>query len=116
KHREDKPFAVMVADVVQARLLCEVDDAAAELLASRRRPIVLLPRRPDTQIAPPVAPGNRQLGVMLPYTPVHHLLLREFGRPMVLTSGNVSDEPIAYTDHEALARLAGIADAFLTHD
>ena len=149
KHREDKPFAVMVADLAGARALCEVDDLAASLLTSPRRPIVLLPRRaaaldPAAGIAEPrtaepgtaepgtaepgtaepgrdllaaaVAPGNRQLGVMLPYTPLHHLLLRDFARPMVLTSGNVSDEPIAYRDDDALARLGGIADVFLTHD
>ncbi len=138
KHREDKPFAVMVADLAGARALCEVDDLAAGLLTSPRRPIVLLPRRaaaldrppgprsPDRRardrepgrdlLAAAVAPGNRQLGVMLPYTPLHHLLLRDFARPMVLTSGNVSDEPIAYRDEDALARLGGIADVFLTHD
>ena len=132
KHREDKPFAVMVADLAGARALCEVDDLAASLLTSPRRPIVLLPRRAAAPgraagtaepgqpggdlLATAVAPGNRQLGVMLPYTPLHHLLLRDFGRPMVLTSGNVSDEPIAYRDKDALARLGGIADVFLTHD
>jgi len=120
KHREDKPFAVMAADLAAARALCEVDDVAAGLLSSPRRPIVLLPRRATgtaaIRLAEAVAPGNRQLGVMLPYTPLHHLLLRDFGRPMVLTSGNVSDEPIAYRDEDALARLGGIADVFLTHD
>jgi hydrogenase maturation protein HypF len=128
KHREDKPFAVMVTDVAAARRLCEVDDVAAALLTSARRPIVLLPRQaasaaagsppaPSTpSVAPSVAPSNRQLGIMLPYTPLHHLLLRELGAPIVLTSGNVSDEPIAYRDTDALDRLAGIADAFLTHD
>jgi hydrogenase maturation protein HypF len=121
KHREDKPFAVMVADVAAARRLCAVSDAAAELLASARRPIVLLPRRAaeaagPPAVAPAVAPGNRQLGVMLPYTPLHHLLLRELAGPMILTSGNVSDEPIAFTDADARQRLAGIADAVLAHD
>ena len=121
KHREDKPFAVMVADVAAARRLCEVSATAAGLLASARRPIVLLPRRPagpdgPPAVAPAVAPGNRQLGVMLPYTPLHHLLLRELAGPMILTSGNVSDEPIAFTDADARQRLAGIADAVLAHD
>lgn len=116
KHREDKPFAVMVPDLESARELCEVDDLAARLLSSRRRPIVLLPRLPGAPVADAVSPGNRRLGVILPYTPVHHLLLAELGRPMVLTSANVSDEPIVYADDEAVARLAGIADAYLTHD
>ncbi|HEY2518995.1 MAG TPA: carbamoyltransferase HypF [Streptosporangiaceae bacterium] len=122
KHREDKPFAVMAADVTAARALAEVSEAAAGLLASPARPIVLLPRRPDppdpsaAAVAAAVAPGNRQLGVMLPYTPLHHLLLRAVGGPIVLTSGNISDEPIAYTDYDARDRLAAIADAFLTHD
>ena len=116
KHREDKPFAVLAAGLDAARALCEVDDAAAALLTSRARPIVLLPRRPGAAVAAATAPGNRDLGIMLPYTPLHHLLIEAVGRPIVLTSGNVSDEPIAYRDEDALDRLAGIADAFLTHD
>jgi hydrogenase maturation protein HypF len=116
KHREDKPFAVMVADAAAAARLCEVSQAEADLLASPRRPIVLLARRPDASIAAAVAPGNRQLGIMLPYTPLHHLLLRQAGGPIVLTSGNVSDEPIAFRDADALSRLSGLADAFLTND
>jgi hydrogenase maturation protein HypF len=117
KHREDKPFAIMVADLSQATALCEADPVAAGLLTSRRRPIVLLPRRPGAgaRVASPVAPGNGYLGVMLPYTALHHLLLARTG-PIVLTSGNVADEPIAYADGDALARLNSIADAFLTHD
>ncbi|HUA43142.1 MAG TPA: carbamoyltransferase HypF [Streptosporangiaceae bacterium] len=118
KHREDKPFALMVSDLATARTLCAVDDTAAQLLTSARRPIVLLPRQPgaDGLIAPAVAPGNRQLGLMLPYTPLHHLLLDTVARPVVATSGNVSDEPIAFRDADALSRLAGIADVFLIHD
>jgi hydrogenase maturation protein HypF len=116
KHREDKPFAVMAADLAAAAELAEVDEAAAALLTSPARPIVLLPRRPGTTVAQATAPGNRQLGVMLPYTPLHHLLLAAVARPIVLTSGNVSDEPIVYRDDEARATLKGIADAFLTHD
>src|SRR5690349_8988969 len=115
KHREDKPFAVMAMDLAAARDLAEVDDTAAALLTSPARPIVLLPRK-NTNIAPATAPGNRQLGVMLPYTPLHHLLLASTKNPIVLTSGNVSDEPIAYRDDEARERLKDIADAFLTHD
>ncbi len=118
KHREDKPFAVMVPDVAAASMLCQVDETAARLLGSARRPIVLMPRRPaaDAQIAPAVAPGNRQLGLLLPYTPLHHLLLAAAGGPVVATSGNISDEPIAYTDADALDRLSSVADAFLLHD
>ncbi|MEU6414770.1 carbamoyltransferase HypF [Microbispora sp. NPDC046933] len=116
KHREDKPFAVMVGDVAAARRLCVVDPAEERLLTGPARPVVLLRRLPDAPVALSVAPGNRWLGVLLPYTPLHHLLLRALGRPIVLTSGNVSDEPIAYRDEDALERLGGIADAFLTHD
>jgi hydrogenase maturation protein HypF len=116
KHREDKPFAVMVADLDEARALCELDDTAVALLTSRRRPIVLAPRRDGAAVAPAVAPGNGQLGVMLPYTPLHHLLLREICGAIVLTSGNISDEPIVHRDDDATGRLDGIADAFLTHD
>jgi hydrogenase maturation protein HypF len=116
KHREDKPFAVMVADLDTAHQLCVIDPVAERVLSGRRRPVVLLPRRPDAPVAPAVAPGNRSLGLMLPYTPLHHLLLRETTAPIVLTSGNVSDEPIAYQDDDARRRLTGIADAFLTHD
>jgi hydrogenase maturation protein HypF len=116
KHREDKPFAVLATDLAAARRLCEVDDAAAALLTSQARPIVTMPRRPEAIVAAASAPGNRQLGIMLPYTPLHHLLAGAVGRPLVLTSGNVSDEPIAYRDPDALRRLAPIADAFLTHD
>jgi hydrogenase maturation protein HypF len=116
KHREDKPFAVMTADLAAARQLCQVSDAEAALLTSQARPIVLLTRLPKAAVALSAAPGNRQLGVMLPYTPLHHLLLAAAGRPLVLTSGNVSDVPIAYHDGDALDRLSGIADAFLTHD
>ena len=116
KHRADKPFAVMAADLTAARQICLADDAEAALLTSPARPIVLLARQPGAPVAASAAPGNRQLGIMLPYTPLHHLLLEAVGGPIVLTSGNVSDEPIAYRDGDALDRLAGIADAFLTHD
>ncbi|MGI8333091.1 carbamoyltransferase HypF [Actinomadura scrupuli] len=116
KHREDRPFAVMVSGLAAARLLCEVDEPAAAALTGAARPIVLLPRRPGVPVAAAVAPGNRELGLLLPYTPVHHLLARALAGPMVLTSGNVSDEPICHDDAEAFDRLRGIADAFLTHD
>ena len=116
KHREDKPFAVMVADLDGARALGTIGAAEARALTSPRRPIVLLRRAAGASVAAAVAPGNRSLGVMLPYSPLHHLLARDLRAPFVLTSGNVSDEPIAYRDEEALPRLRGIADAFLTHD
>jgi hydrogenase maturation protein HypF len=116
KHREDKPFAVMVADVGAAERLAHLDAAAVDSLTSPPRPIVIAPRRPGTAIAPAVAPRTRTLGLFLPYTPLHHLLLDEVGVPLVMTSGNVSDEPIAYLDTAARAQLGSIADAFLTHD
>lgn len=116
KHREDKPFAVMVPDLAVARRLAGVDDVEGDLLAGKERPIVLLRQRPDTGIARSVAPGFHELGLMLPYTPLHHLLLADAGRPLVMTSGNVSDEPIAFRDDDARERLRGIADAFLFHD
>ncbi|SCL33992.1 hydrogenase maturation protein HypF [Micromonospora rhizosphaerae] len=116
KHREEKPFAVMAADLRAARALVDVLPAAVPVLTGARRPIVLLPRRADAPVAPSVAPGNRDLGVMLPYTPLHHLLLARLGMPIVLTSGNVSDEPIAHRDDDARQRLARIADGFLMHD
>ena len=117
KGRYEKPFAVMVADATAAELLVAISTAERRLLCSRRRPIVLLRRRPDVALADSVAPGNPFLGVMLPYTPLHHLLLRAAGgTPLVMTSGNETDEPIAYEDPDALQRLGGIADVFLTHD
>ncbi len=120
KHREDKPFALMVADAAAAAELIEVSPAARALLGSTARPIVLASRRPEAPVAAAVAPGAPELGVMLPYTPLHHLLLADAGdhgiRALVMTSGNVSDEPIAYRDDDALDRLAPIADLFLVHD
>jgi hydrogenase maturation protein HypF len=116
KHREERPFAVLAADLAAAGTLGAVDPVAAGLLTGRRRPIVLLPRHPYAPLAPSVAPGNREVGVLLPYTPLHHLLAAEAGRPIVLTSGNASDEPIAYEDGDAAGRMAGLADAVLRHD
>ena len=116
KHREDKPFALMVRDVAAATGLVELDDETLRLLCSRERPIVLAPRRDGAPVAAAVAPHSRELGLMLPYTPLHHLLLADLGVPLVMTSGNVSDEPIAFEDGDAQARLAGIADEILLHD
>lgn len=116
KQREAKPLAISVADTVAAREIALVSEAEATLLESSARPIVLLASRTDSGIAASVAPGVGSIGVMLPYTPLQHLLLADFGAPLVMTSGNRSDEPLAYTDADAITRLAGIADCFLTHD
>jgi hydrogenase maturation protein HypF len=126
KHRWAKSFAVMVRDVEAARRQADLSAGEEALLTSPARPIVLVERRRDGQ--PPLADGvvnaeperaaalNRRVGLFLPYTPLHHLLLDGLGRPMVLTSGNLSDEPLATDDAEALERLSGIADSFLAHD
>jgi hydrogenase maturation protein HypF len=120
KHRPDKPFAVMLATLVDVRARCEVDEEEARTLASSESPILLLRRRHDGQaladIAHGVAPGNPRLGVMLPYTPLHHLLLGGIGRPIVCTSGNLSEEPMAIATEDALKRLGSIADVLLVHD
>jgi len=116
KRRPSKPLALMTASLEEAERYCYVNQTEKELLASPASPIVLLARKEESAIAPAVAPGLRQLGVMLPYTPLHHLLLRESGRPLVMTSGNLSEEPIARDNDEALRRLGGIADYFLMHN
>ncbi len=116
KGREEKPFALMVSDLAAGRGLAAVDVDEERELASRRAPIVLVRRHPHAAVAPSVAPGNRLLGLMLPYTPLHHLLMDELRAPIVLTSANVSEEPLVYRDDEMLDRLGSIADVFLTHD
>jgi hydrogenase maturation protein HypF len=116
KYREDKPFALMCSAIEVIEDICVVDDASRDLLMSRERPIVILPRRADAAIARSVAPGQATLGVMLPYTPLHYLLFADGLTSLVMTSGNISDEPIAYKDAEAITRLGGIADFFLVHD
>ncbi|HEX3871046.1 MAG TPA: carbamoyltransferase HypF, partial [Pirellulales bacterium] len=121
KHREEKPLAVMMRDITAIASYCQLDDSERDLLLSPRRPIVLLRRRHDSAdvrlLAPSIAPGNPRLGMMLPYTPLHHLLLDVLqGTPLVMTSGNRSDEPIAYRDESVAAQLSGIADGFLAHD
>lgn len=120
KHRAEKAFAILVADLEAAREVAILSDDVGALLTSRARPIVLAPRLADAPIASAVAPHSAELGLLLPYTPLHHLLIGDAvarGIPaLVLTSGNVSDEPIAFSDDDALARLVGVADAFLMHD
>ncbi len=146
KHREDKPFAVMVADVATARQVCHLDVEVERLLIDPSRPIVLAPRRVDAAertrpapgpggdpavaraggasaagggdvaVARAVAPGRDELGLLLPYTPLHHLLLQAVGGPLVMTSGNRSDEPIVHRDPEVASALGDIADAVLHHD
>jgi hydrogenase maturation protein HypF len=116
KFREYKPFALMVRDLETAARLCELDGAEARLLSGTIRPVVLLRKRPDCPVAEEVAPHQRCHGVMLPYTPLHHLLLAESGLVLVMTSGNISSEPIVYRDGESLVRLKGIADYYVLHD
>ncbi len=117
KHRVEKPFAVMVPDLAAAERFCQVDDTAHELLSSRQRPIVLLQAKRPTRMAEAVAPYNADLGVFLPYTPLHHLLFAIGGfSALVMTSGNISEEPIAIDNREVVGRLGRMADAFLVHN
>ena len=130
KRRDEKPFAVMVCDLDEADRLAAVSTAARHLLSSVERPVVLVPRRDPVlpshgahDLAPPahglaaeIAPRNPLVGLMLPYTPLHHLLLDAVGRPLVMTSGNLSEEPLAHRNEEAIERLRDIADHVLLHD
>lgn len=116
KRREAKPLAVMVADLVAAERLAILSQEERRLLASVERPIVIVKRALESALAPEVSPDCPTLGLVLAYTPLHHLLLHDAGRPLVMTSGNLSDEPIAIDDDEAVSRLAGVADRFLVHD
>ncbi|MBS3905570.1 MAG: carbamoyltransferase HypF [Syntrophaceae bacterium] len=116
KFREDKPFAVMCRDMEEARKHCEVNQEEERLLLSVERPIVILRRKKDSAIAHAVAPYQDTLGVMLPYSPLHHLLLNGPLKTLVMTSGNISDDPIAYKNDEAKSRLRAIADYFLFHN
>jgi hydrogenase maturation protein HypF len=116
KRRAEKPFAVLFPSVEAVRDYCLLSLDEEALLCSPQAPIVLVRKRRDAVLADAVAPGNPYLGVMLPTTPLHHLLMASLRRPMVATSGNRSEEPIVTEDREALVRLKDIADAFLAHD
>jgi hydrogenase maturation protein HypF len=116
KYRWDKPFALMAKDMRQVRQLCQVSLDEETLLTSVRNPIVLLQKKELSPVADSVAPGQRTLGVMLPGTPLHHLLMREVGDTLVMTSGNISDEPIAFRDKEAFYRLKDVTDFYLSHN
>ncbi len=117
KRRPTKPFAVMVRDLETAHKLAEISPPEAEALLSREAPIVLLKKKRPFPLAESVAPGIALVGIMLPYSPLHHILLRVWpGLALIMTSGNLSDEPLCYRNEEALERLSGLADYFLLHD
>jgi hydrogenase maturation protein HypF len=116
KGRPSKPLAVMMATLEDICRHCHVSDEERELLASQQCPIVLLLRRDNSTVVTDVAPKNLYLGAMLPYTPLHHILLREVGRPLVMTSGNLSEEPITKSNAEARRRLSPLVDALLMHN
>lgn len=116
KYREEKPFALMARSVDVIKEHCFVSHMEENLLLSDRRSIVLLARKPNSEISDAVAPGVKNFGFMLPYTPLHHLLLENLDQPIVITSGNMSDEPICYSDEDATQRLSNIADYFLLHN
>jgi len=117
KRRSDKPLALMARDLAVVEALCEVSEADRAVLEGWRRPIVLLPRRASAGLPEAIAPGNRTLGVMLPYTPLHHLLFESAAfDALVMTSGNISEEPIVVDNADARERIGGVADWFLTHN
>jgi len=117
KNREEKPLALMYPDLAEAGKDCHIDSVERKLLTSPAAPIVLLRRKPaGSSLSPSLAPENPYLGVMLPYTPLHYLIMHELGFPVVATSGNISDEPLCIDEHEALERLHGIADLYLVHN
>jgi hydrogenase maturation protein HypF len=116
KKRDEKPFAVMAASIETARELALMNEMEERLMGSPEAPIIIVRKRPDTLLSALIAPRNGWLGLMLPYAPLHHLLIRDNFQALVMTSGNISDEPVAFEDHDAMARLAGIVDYFLLHD
>ena len=116
KGRAMKPFALMVRDIEEARRLCELDASAEAFLVSNQRPIVIAGKRRSSGISDWVAPGNRQLGIVIPYTPLHTLLMKYSPSALVMTSGNLSEEPLVFTNGSARAKLSRLADAFLMHD
>jgi hydrogenase maturation protein HypF len=116
KRRDEKPLAVMVADLPMAERLAHLSPLESRFLTTPERPILLLRRRESTPLSLSIAPGNGNVGIMLPSSPIQHLLLAELNRPLVMTSANLSDEPTAFDDQDALQRLATVADYFLTHN
>jgi len=118
KNRKKKPFAMMYPHIDAVKKHCDVNELEEKLLVSHKSPIVLLKCREqiESSISPDVAPGNPYFGIMLPYTPLHHLILAKLNIPLVATSGNISDEPICIDEYEALERLKNIADLFLVHN
>ncbi len=121
KHREEKPFALMFPDLAQIKAVCQVSEFEERLLQSPESPILLLKRKSTNQVGKEIrfleaAPGNPNLGIMLPYTPLHHLLLHYLGTPIIATSGNLSEEPMVIDEQEAVERLGDIADYFLVHN
>ncbi len=116
KHREDKPFALMASSLRVVKEYCFVSEVEESLLKSAPRPVIILEKRSEATLPQAVAPGMSTLGFMLPYSPLHHLLFENLNRPLVLTSGNNSNEPICFENEDGLERLAHIADYFLLHD
>ncbi len=116
KHRPEKPLALMVASLEAARELVEISDMEADWLGSSAAPIVVLKRRKTDSLPESLAPGNPGLGIMLPYSPLHHILMKRLGFPVIATSGNRGDEPICTENDHAVERLRGIADGFLVHN
>jgi hydrogenase maturation protein HypF len=116
KHRYEKPLAVMVPSLTSAQKIAHFDTTSAALLAAPEAPIVLVKKRGDADISPQIAPGNPRIGLMLPSTPLHHILLSDLGSPVVATSGNLSEEPICISPEQVMVRLRNIADQILVHD